>query len=159
MNSCIGSFNLNCMMQLKQFYNIATKVSSRKKCYYFWWSTWLVSEYYNTKYGAVAIWYHRTTPIKLGGITLYKHLMANVIRHISLWLHIDGILPKGPYLPCIGMAGKALLAGYPRYMVTCAASVLATSRLIHCFNSVIIYISLALDESYDYYCLATKGLF
>ena len=30
-------------MQLKQFYNIATKVSSRKKCYYFWWSTWLLS--------------------------------------------------------------------------------------------------------------------
>ena len=29
-------------MQLKQFYNIATKVSSRKKCYYFWWSTWLL---------------------------------------------------------------------------------------------------------------------
>ena len=30
-------------MQLKQFYQIATKVSSRKKCYYFWWSTWLLS--------------------------------------------------------------------------------------------------------------------
>ena len=29
-------------MQLKKFYNIATKVSSRKKCYYFWWSPWLV---------------------------------------------------------------------------------------------------------------------
>ena len=29
-------------MQLEQFYNIATKVSSRKKCYYFWWSPWLV---------------------------------------------------------------------------------------------------------------------
>ena len=29
-------------MQLKQFYNIATKVSSRKKCYYFCWSTWLM---------------------------------------------------------------------------------------------------------------------
>ena len=28
-------------MQLNQFYDIATKVSSRKKCYYFWWSTWL----------------------------------------------------------------------------------------------------------------------
>ena len=38
---CIISFNLNCIMQLKQFYTIATKVSSRKKCYYFWWSTWL----------------------------------------------------------------------------------------------------------------------
>ena len=41
MNSCIISFNLNCMMQLKQFYDRATKVRSRKKCYYFWWSTWL----------------------------------------------------------------------------------------------------------------------
>ena len=29
-------------MQLKQFYKIVTKVSSRKKCYYFWWSTWLI---------------------------------------------------------------------------------------------------------------------
>ena len=40
---CMISFNLNWIMQLKQFYNIATKVSSRKKCYYFWWSTWLLS--------------------------------------------------------------------------------------------------------------------
>ena len=28
---CIIWFDLNCIMQLKQFYNIATKVSSRKK--------------------------------------------------------------------------------------------------------------------------------
>ena len=34
--------NLNCIMPLKQFYTISTKVSSRKKCYYFWWSTWLL---------------------------------------------------------------------------------------------------------------------
>ena len=33
-------------------------------------------------------------------------------RHQS---HIEGILPKGPYLPCVSMAGRALLAGYPRY--------------------------------------------
>ena len=32
-------------MQLQQFYNTATKGSSRKKCYYFWWSTWLLYEY------------------------------------------------------------------------------------------------------------------
>ena len=32
----------------------------------------------------------------------------------ALW-DIEGILPKGPYLPCVSMAGKALLAGYPRY--------------------------------------------
>ena len=29
-------------MELKQFYNIATKVSDRKKCYYFWWFPWLL---------------------------------------------------------------------------------------------------------------------
>ena len=29
--------------------------------------------------------------------------------------YIDGILPKGPYLPCVSMAGWALLAGYHRY--------------------------------------------
>ena len=41
-DSCILSFNLNCIMDLKQFYDIATKLSSRKKCYCFWWSTWLL---------------------------------------------------------------------------------------------------------------------
>ena len=29
---------------------------------------------------------------------------------------IDGILPKGPYPPCLRMADRALLAGYPRYV-------------------------------------------
>ena len=29
--------------------------------------------------------------------------------------YINGILPKGPYPPCIGMADRALLAGYHRY--------------------------------------------
>ena len=42
-DSCIISFKWNCIMELKQLYNIATEVSSRKKCHYFWWSTWLVS--------------------------------------------------------------------------------------------------------------------
>ena len=29
--------------------------------------------------------------------------------------HIKGILSKGPYRPCVSMAGRALLAGYPGY--------------------------------------------
>ena len=29
---------------------------------------------------------------------------------------IDGILPKRPYPPCLCMADRALLAGYPRYV-------------------------------------------
>ena len=28
---------------------------------------------------------------------------------------IEGILPKGPYLPCVSMAGRALLAGYHKH--------------------------------------------
>ena len=32
----------------------------------------------------------------------------------SSCLQIEGILPKEPYLPCISMAGRALLAGYHR---------------------------------------------
>ena len=32
-----------------------------------------------------------------------------------LVLHIEGILPKGPYPPCLRVADRALLAGYPRY--------------------------------------------
>ena len=31
-------------------------------------------------------------------------------------VYIEGILPKGPYLPCVSMAGRALLAGYHRYV-------------------------------------------
>ena len=43
MDSCVIIFNWNYIMPLKQFYNKATKVSSRKKFYYIWWSTWLIS--------------------------------------------------------------------------------------------------------------------
>ena len=30
--------------------------------------------------------------------------------------YIEGTLPKGPYLPCLHMADRALWAGYPRYV-------------------------------------------
>ena len=36
---------------------------------------------------------------------------------LSLYIYIDGILPKGPYPPCLRMADRALLAGNPRYVV------------------------------------------
>ena len=29
-------------------------------------------------------------------------------------IYIEGILPKGPYPPCLRMADRVLLAGYPR---------------------------------------------
>ena len=36
----------------------------------------------------------------------------------KVFLYHDGILPKGPYPPCLRMADRALLAGYPRYIMT-----------------------------------------
>ena len=36
-------------------------------------------------------------------------------QHQNGW-HIEGILPKGPYLPCVSMVGRAILARYPRHI-------------------------------------------
>ena len=51
----------------------------------------------------------------------YEHLFITIPESdfggMAYQSHIKGILPKGPYLPCISMAGRALLAGYPRYLI------------------------------------------
>ena len=71
MDSCIISLNLNCILQLKQFNNIATKVSCRKKCYYFWWSTWLIRSY------SFVCTLHQPT---------HYHHCANLSLHIELMI-------------------------------------------------------------------------
>ena len=45
-----------------------------------------------------------------------RALLAGYPRYTSSsWLpYIEGFLPKGPYLPCVSMAGRALFAGYNR---------------------------------------------
>ena len=42
--------------------------------------------------------------------------------------------PKGPYLPCVSMAGRAPLAGYPRDVFT-ALSIVARCQYIRYFRS------------------------
>ena len=37
--------------------------------------------------------------------------------HSTTLEHVDGILPKGPYLPCLRMADRAILAGYSRCLL------------------------------------------
>ena len=47
-----------------------------------------------------------------------KNILCSWMHHTYLRLqhkNIDGILPKGPYPPCLRMADRALLAGYPRH--------------------------------------------
>ena len=44
----------------------------------------------------------------------------------------EGILPKGPYLPCVSMSGRALLAGYPRvHWVLCPRVRLGRAYLVY----------------------------
>ena len=45
-------------------------------------------------------------------ITIRKTFICNLFAQ----RHIEGILPKGPYLPCVSMAGRALLAGYHQHV-------------------------------------------
>ena len=35
---------------------------------------------------------------------------------LSVHMYMEGILPNGPYPPCLCMADRALLAGYLRYL-------------------------------------------
>ena len=46
---------------------------------------------------------------------LEKNLSVYICFDNDYW-YIEGILPKGPYLPCVSMAGRSLLAGWPRYI-------------------------------------------
>ena len=49
---------------------------------------------------------------------------------LTLWgrmTHIEDILPKGPYLSCVSMTGRTLLAGYHRY-IHCAQESLVHSK-------------------------------
>ena len=68
-------------------------------------------------------WRARETLVKQppGPHALFStHPMINTYYVASIGLYttctyIEGILPIGPYLPCVSMAGRAVLAGYPRY--------------------------------------------
>ena len=57
-----------------------------------------------------------TRPQALGCSSLVR--FTNRLRHkIFNISHIEGILLKGPYLPCVNVAGMVLLAGYRRYIL------------------------------------------
>ena len=52
-------------------------------------------------------------------ITCCNNLLERYDSKLALLVQaedIDGILSKGPYPPCLRMADRALLAGYPRYI-------------------------------------------
>ena len=48
------------------------------------------------------------------GVQSLIYVLPQSQRWCTHW-YFEGILPKGPYLPCVSMAGRALLAGYHRF--------------------------------------------
>ena len=65
------------------------------------------------------------------------------LSELSLWCgsglfgkcqmpQIEGVLSKGPYLPCVSMAGRALLAGYHWYTVRRCMRMLLNRALFCC---------------------------
>ena len=57
----------------------------------------------------------RTTVHSRNGCCCSRMLSKCLYCH-SQYPKIESILPKGPYSPCLRMADRALLAGYPRNM-------------------------------------------
>ena len=45
----------------------------------------------------------------------WVNLIAQSNQDLRFRIYIEGILLKGPYPPCLRMADRALLTGYPRY--------------------------------------------
>ena len=53
------------------------------------------------------------------GVYIPSHVYTSSIsKGLSHRGQSDGILPKGPYLPCLRMADRALLAGYPQLLLS-----------------------------------------
>ena len=72
------------------------------------------------------------------------YLNSSVLVMISLSyfkLSIEGILPKGPYPPCLRMADRALLAGYPRNVIP-VVSLSSQGMSLQCFSLGVTYLLL-----------------
>ena len=71
----------------------------------------------------VYLWRHRDIFDILRNINqwscIHWHATNLAVSTVPLYAseHVEGILPKGPYLPCVSMGGGALLAGSPRCVI------------------------------------------
>ena len=90
------------------------------------------------------------THLILGSFWVWAHPMRDDVTVEG----IEGILPKGPYLPCVSMAGRALLAGYPSiYHQRCWSTLFQTiyiwfkTMLINIFDDIYILLSLCHNEN------------
>ena len=104
-DSCMIWFHFDCIMQLKKSYHIATNVCSRKKCYYFWWSPWLLMViatdaaygHAGTGTGTVStgiMWYLLMNPG-----SAFTTVMV-VLEFVACWWETSGLLHPGNGWEC-----------------------------------------------------------
>ena len=68
-------------------------------------------------------------------LCLCQSVRLSVCLYICLATYIEGILPKILYLLCVSMAGRALLAGYPRYVIfICLVTLHGVLELVQYFS-------------------------
>ena len=80
----------------------------------------------------IFIWHTKTYFLENGNNASYKWDFKFIRSPISFphRQDIEGILPKGPYLPCVSMAGRAILAGYHRYVIAIAGVLRKTPTFV-----------------------------
>ena len=86
---------------------------------------------------------------RLAGVISPEQVAARIRLCRSVWnlgsrhyilVHYDGILLKGPYLPCLRMADRTLLAGYP-WLQGCHhySDVIMSTMAFHIPSLMIVY--------------------
>ena len=78
-------------------------------------------------------WVYKLRNIQRVPLNMHTGLFRCDYVYVLDLIYFDGILPKGPYPPCLRMADRALLAGYPLFTHIsqgCVTSIEAT-RLLH----------------------------
>ena len=88
------------------------------------------------------------------GILLVARRMHN--RH-QYQVYIEGIRPKGLFLPYLSMAGRALLAGYRRYEEFMPCSWLC--NLFHNVNAAFDFVFLQSTNSTSFMCIVYLRVF
>ena len=79
----------------------------------------------------------------------HRGCVFNTLRELSLHVtYIDGILSKGPFPPCLRMADRALLAGYPRYVQICISRI--NKGCTTCFISMMLVYIFVYVPVYDH---------
>ena len=72
-------------------------------------------------------------------LSLSTRASNSVMGNKCCYSYIEGILPKGPYLPCVSMAGRVLLAGCPRYRIIGVTYPYASAILRYLFDVIFVY--------------------